>query len=127
MLLAERVLFLCEADTLTSVHRYCQRNVQQYAAFETSTLVILFTQRNERQELNQGTPLSPLLLLLASQVSAVITVLFNLSAHCRTVFSDSDEKYIYLMGQHFLVVCQNLIPSQLRQIFKKNLVWPSCC
>ena len=68
--------------------------MQRYAALETSTLVILFTQRNERQGLNEGTPLSPLLLLLASQVFAVIIVLFNLCAHSRTLFSDSDEKDI---------------------------------
>jgi hypothetical protein len=29
------------------------------------------------------------------------------------------KKDIYLMGQHFLFVCQNLITSQLRQILKK--------
>jgi hypothetical protein len=93
--------------------------VQQHAAFETSTHVILFTQRNEIQELNQGIPLSPSLLLLASQVFAVVIVLLSLSAHCRTVFSISDKKDIYSLGQHFLFVCQNLIPSQLRQIYQK--------
>jgi len=74
------------AEIVNGCHGYCQINVQQYAAFETPTHLILFTQRNESQELNQGTPLSSLLLLLASQVFAVIILLFNLSAHCRTVF-----------------------------------------
>jgi len=110
-------------EIVNGCHRYRQVNVQQYAAFETSTLVNLFTQRSESQELNQGTPLSPLLLLLASQVFAVIIVLFSLSAHCRMVFSDSDEKCIYLMRQHFLFICQNLRPSQLRQIKKKKILY----
>jgi hypothetical protein len=65
---AKRALTHYIAEIVNGCHGYGQINVQQYAAFETSTLFILFTQRNESQEVNQGTPLSPLLLLLASQL-----------------------------------------------------------
>jgi hypothetical protein len=37
---------------------------------------------------------------LKCQVSAVTRALFNLSAHCKTAFSLSGEKYVHLMGQH---------------------------
>ena len=49
------------AEVVNGCHEYCEINVQQYAACETSTFVILFTKKNESQELSQCMPLSPLL------------------------------------------------------------------